>query len=245
VSLQALVGAKLATSLSQTGTSHSVGEQSAQIELQGDAMQRILLVLMTLALAIGIGCNQNRASNASNKDNAGADTTAASNDTANGTGGANAGATSAKLSDSEKQLLQKIADADKAEIEMGQLAQANASSPKVKDLGQKLVDDHTQNNQQLQQLAQQKGVELKSEEKPDEESMKSKFENMKGAQFDKAFLQHEHEDHTKLLKELKSQQDQIQDPDVKSFVSQTMTAVQQHHDAMQGTKATATPPSGE
>src|SRR4051794_5015179 len=156
-------------------------------------MQRILFVVMALALAIGIGCNQNRASN---KDNAGADTTAASNDTANGTG-ANAGATSAKLSDSEKQLLQKIADADKAEIEMGQLAQANASSPKVKDLGQKLVDDHTQNNQQLQQLAQQKGVELKSEEKPDEESMKSKMEKTKGAQFDKAFMQHEKDDHAK------------------------------------------------
>src|SRR3954469_3368409 len=205
-------------------------------------MQRILFVVMALALAIGIGCNQNRASN---KDNAGADTTAASNDTANGTGGANAGATSAKLSDSEKQLLQKIADADKAEIEMGQLAQANASSPKVKDLGQKLVDDHTQNNQQLQQLAQQKGVQLQDQEKPDEQSMKSKLEKTKGAQFDKAFMQHEKDDHAKLLSELKQQQDQIQDPDLKSFVSQTITAVQQHLDAAQGSKATSTPPSGQ
>src|SRR5438309_6211321 len=139
-------------------------------------MQKLLLVLMTLALAVAIGCNQNRAGN---KDTAGTDTTAAANDNANGTNGSNAGSTSAKLSDSEKQLLQNIADADKAEIEMGQLAQNNASSPKVKDFGQKLVDDHTQNNQQLQQLAQQKGVQLTAEEKPDEQSMKSKLENMK------------------------------------------------------------------
>jgi putative membrane protein len=206
-------------------------------------MQKILLVLMTLALAVAIGCNQNRASN---KDNTGAgDTTAASNDTANGTSGSNAGTTTAKLSDSEKQLLQKISDADKAEIEMGQLAQSNASSPKVKDFGQKLVDDHTQNNQQLQQLAQQKGVQLQDEEKPDEQSAKSKFEKMKGAQFDKAFMQHEKDDHAKLLSQLKQQQDQIQDPDLKSFVSQTIDAVQQHLDAAQGSKATSTPPSGE
>src|SRR3954469_18140317 len=205
-------------------------------------MQRILFVVMALALAIGIGCNQNRASN---KDNAGADTTAASNDTANGTGGANAGSTSAKLSDSEKQLLQTIADADKAEIEMGQLAQNNASSAKVKDLGQKLVDDHTQNKQQLEQIAQQKGVQLQDEAKPDEQSSKSKFENMKGAQFDKAFLQHERDDHAKLLKELQQQQDKIQDPDVKNFVSQTIPAVQQHLDAAQGSKASSTPPSGQ
>jgi len=205
-------------------------------------MQRILLVMMTLALAATIGCNQNRASN---KSASGADTTAASNDNANGTNSANAGTTSAKLSDSEKQLLQKIADADKAEIEMGQLAQQNASSPKVKDFGQKLVDDHTQNNQRLQQLAQQKGVQIEDQEKPDEQYMKSKMETTKGAQFDKAFMQHEKDDHAKLLSELKQQQDQIQDPDLKTFVSQTIAAVQQHLDAAQGSKASSTAPSGQ
>jgi putative membrane protein len=205
-------------------------------------MQKTLLVLMTLALAAAIGCNQNRASN---KGAAGTDTTAASNDNANGTSGANAGATSVKLSDSEKQLLQNIADADKAEIEMGQLAQSNGSSQKVKDFGQKLVDDHTQNNQQLQQLAQQKGVQLSVQEKPAEQSTKSKLENVKGAQFDKAFMQHEKDDHAKLLSQLKQQQDQIQDPDLKSFVGQTISAVQQHLDAAEGSKASSTPPSGE
>jgi putative membrane protein len=205
-------------------------------------MQKTLLVLMALALAAAIGCNQNRASN---KGAAGTDTTAASNDNANGTSGANAGATSAKLSDSEKQLLQNIADADKAEIEMGQLAQSNGSSQKVKDFGQKLVDDHTQNNQQLQQLAQQKGVQLSVQEKPAEQSTKSKLENVKGAQFDKAFMQHEKDDHAKLLSQLKQQQDQIQDPDLKSFVGQTISAVQQHLDAAEGSKASSTPPSGE
>ena len=70
-------------------------------------------------------------------------------------------------------------------------------------------------------------------------------QKMKGAQFDKAFLQHERDDHAKLLKELQQQQDKIQDPDVKNFVSQTITAVQQHLDAAQGSKASSTPPSGQ
>jgi putative membrane protein len=205
-------------------------------------MQKIFLAFMTLALALAIGCSQNRASNKNAAGTGDTTGTAADNNTA-GTTGANGA--SAKLSDSEKQLLQKVNDADKAEIEMGQLAQNNASSAKVKDLGQKLVDDHTQNKQQLEQIAQQKGVQLQDEAKPDEQSSKSKFENMKGAQFDKAFLQHERDDHAKLLQELKQQQDQIQDPDVKSFISQTIAAVQQHLDAAQGSKATSSSPSGE
>ena len=205
-------------------------------------MRTNLALLLTLALALVVGCNQNRAGNSSpsSGSNPSTDSTATDANSA-----ATQSSTSAKLSDNEKQLLQKIADANKAEIEMGQLAQSNGSSPKVKDLGQKLVDDHQQNNQQLQQIAQQKGVQLQDEERPPEQSTKSKFEQMKGAQFDKAFLQHEREDHAKLLKELQQQQETVQDPDVKGFLSQTIAAVQQHLDAVQGSKATSTAPSGQ
>ena len=205
-------------------------------------MRTNLALLLTLALALVVGCSKNQAgnSNSSSGSNPSADNTATTDNSAAGQS-----STSAKLSDNEKQLLQKVAEADKAEIEMGQLAQSNASSDKVKQFGQKLVDDHTQNNQQLQQIAQQKGVQLEDQEKPDEQAAKAKFEKMKGAQFDKAFLQHERDDHAKLLKELQQQQDQVQDPDVKSFISQTITAVQQHLQEAQGSKASSTPPSGE
>ena len=203
-------------------------------------MRTNLILLLTLALALAVGCSKNRAGNANSSNGASTDNTAASD---NNTGAPSS--TSAKLSDSEKDLLQKVADADKAEIAMGQLAQTNASSDKVKQFGQKLVDDHTQNSQQLQQIAQQKGVQLQDQQNPDEQSSKARFEKMKGAQFDKAFLQHERDDHAKLLKELQQQQDKIQDPDVKNFVSQTITAVQQHLDAAQGSKASSTPPSGQ
>jgi putative membrane protein len=132
---------------------------------------RTLALLFTLALALAIGCSKNQAGNAnsSSGSNPSADNTTATPDNS----AASPSSSSAKLSDSEKQLLQKVAEADKAEIEMGQLAQSNAASPKVKDFGQKLVDDHTQNSQQLQQIAQQKGVQLEDQEKPDEQSAKS------------------------------------------------------------------------
>ena len=203
-------------------------------------MQRIVLFLMALTLALAVSCSQNNAGTRSTDNNSkGNSPDTAANSKDNTTPGAGS---AAKLSDSEKQLLQKIADANKAEVETGQLAQSNAASPKVKDMGQKLADEHTQNQQQLQQLASQKGVQLSDQ--PTEESQKNKLESTKGAQFDKAFLQHEKDDHAKLLQDLKSQQDQIQDPDVKSFVQQTISAVQQHLDMLQG-KGAASQPSGQ
>jgi len=202
--------------------------------MQKRSLGIMILALAILALAFAVGCNQNRAGNASpsSGSNRSADNTATSNNS-----GASQGSTSAKLNDTEKQLLQKVAEADKAEIEMGQLAQSNASSPKVKELGQKLADDHTQNMQQVEQIAQQKGVQIQDQEKPDEHAMKDKMEKTNGPQFDKTFLQHEREDHAKLLNELQQEKAQVQDPIVKSFLDQTITTVQQHVEALKGTKA--------
>src|SRR3954471_20704547 len=144
---------------------------------QGVRMRTNLALLLTLAVALAVGCSKNQAgnSNSSGGSNPSADNGAAGATGSADNSSASQSGTSAKLSDTEKQLLQKVADADKAEIEMGQLAQSNAASPKVKDLGQKLVDDHTQNQQQLEQIAQQKGVQLQDQEKPDEQSMKTKM----------------------------------------------------------------------
>jgi putative membrane protein len=49
-----------------------------------------------------------------------------------------------------------------AEVELGQLATGKASHPEVKEFAQRMVKDHTQANDQLKQIAMQKGVTLPS-----------------------------------------------------------------------------------
>ena len=55
---------------------------------------------------------------------------------------------------------QKAAAGGLAEVALGQLAQQNGSSPQVKAFGQRMVTDHGQANQELQQIAQTENLTL-------------------------------------------------------------------------------------
>ncbi|HLH08429.1 MAG TPA: DUF4142 domain-containing protein [Terriglobales bacterium] len=59
------------------------------------------------------------------------------------------GASSKKLSPSDKAFVTKAAEGGLAEVELGQLAQQKAESQQVKDFGQRMVTDHTKANDQL------------------------------------------------------------------------------------------------
>ena len=46
------------------------------------------------------------------------------------------------------------------EVELGKLATQKASSEKVKQFGQRMVDDHSKANDQLKQVASQENITL-------------------------------------------------------------------------------------
>src|SRR5215469_12896141 len=58
----------------------------------------------------------------------------------------------------DKIFLRKAMEADLAEIQLGKLAAEKASADDVKTFGQKMVDDHTLQNNSLAPLAKSRGV---------------------------------------------------------------------------------------
>ncbi len=69
-------------------------------------------------------------------------------------------ASQADLSSSDVKFLQKAARGGALEVALGHLAAQRATSPQVKQFGQRMIDDHSQANQELRQLAARKGVSL-------------------------------------------------------------------------------------
>ena len=72
-------------------------------------------------------------------------------------------AQSGKVSPADKLFMRKAARGGKAEVELGKLAQEKASSPEVKQFGQRMVTDHSKANEKLQSVASSKGVDLPKE----------------------------------------------------------------------------------
>src|SRR5262249_46601177 len=67
------------------------------------------------------------------------------------------------LTAADRDFAMKAAQGGMAEVEMGKLAQQRGSSAAVKDLGKKLVDDHTKANNDLNDIAAREGIILPTE----------------------------------------------------------------------------------
>lgn len=132
------------------------------------------------------------------------------------------------LSSSDREFINEAAQDGLAEVQLGQLASERAASDAVKQFGQRMVQDHTQVNNQLQQLATQKGVTLPKTLNNENQQVKQRLSKLSGAQFDREYMNHMVQAHEKDVAAFESQAQQGQDADVKAFAAQRLPALQEH-----------------
>ncbi|MFK3739764.1 DUF4142 domain-containing protein [Massilia sp. TN1-12] len=138
-------------------------------------------------------------------------------------------ATGAKLSSGDQQILKDMAIANMSEIEGGKLAQSKGQSAEVKAFGQQMIDDHTQNLNEVKTLAQARGVTLPTEPDAKHKAMAAKLEKMSGDAFDKAYMKQAGvQDHKTVHAKLVSASKKAKDPEVKALVDKTEPVVAQH-----------------
>src|SRR3954468_16329721 len=75
----------------------------------------------------------------------------------------NGAAAASAVPGADKKFAMMVAQTDLAEIELGNLALQKSSDPQVKQLAQKLVDDHTKTSTALKEIAANKGLTLPTE----------------------------------------------------------------------------------
>lgn len=114
------------------------------------------------------------------------------------------------------------------EVELGKLAQQKASSDGVKQLGQKLVQDHTKANDQLKDVATKAGITVPDTLDPKHQSMVDKLSALSGNAFDKAFTKDAVKDHEQDIKMFKEEAQNGTNPSVKNFASETLPVLQEH-----------------
>lgn len=136
----------------------------------------------------------------------------------------------------DKKFATKAAEGGLAEVQVGQLAQQKAASPQVKQLGETLVTDHTQANQELQQVAQNEGITLPSQPSSKEQAQSQKLQDLSGAAFDKAFVRMEIKDHQKDIKEFQEEAQSGTDPALKAFAQKSLPVLQKHLQMAQSLK---------
>ncbi|MDB5720674.1 MAG: hypothetical protein JWP15_1292 [Alphaproteobacteria bacterium] len=102
-------------------------------------------------------------------------------------------------------FLKGAAQGDNSEVTLGRLAQQRAGSRGVRDYGRTLASDHGSHLVKVQATARQMHVALPGGMKPDARQAYAHLQHLRGAAFDREFVQHMIDDHRKDIAEYEEQ----------------------------------------
>jgi putative membrane protein len=131
-------------------------------------------------------------------------------------------------------VLSQMNVANTTEIQLATVATKKASSPQVKQIARKLLTDHTKNRQQVRARAQKLNVSLTpgqggSVSASDSAAMPTDLQAKTGAEFDRAFIQHEIDDHQSNVDKIQKQiLPSLQNEQIKTYLQKTVTEMQGH-----------------
>jgi putative membrane protein len=128
----------------------------------------------------------------------------------------------------ERQFMMKAAQGGLYEVEAAKLALSNASSAEVKEFAERLIADHTKANQQLMQIAADKGVSVPDTMGQKHEAKLNRLRNLQGEEFDRAYMSHMVKDHAQDVQEFRTASQRATDQDVKTFASTTLPTLEEH-----------------
>jgi putative membrane protein len=135
----------------------------------------------------------------------------------------------AKLARSDRKFIENAAKGGLFEVQVAKLAESKASDQAVKDFAKMLVDQHTAANNELTQLANNKGVELPAAPGFMQRHSVNSLAKRSGADFDKQFVSEVGiKDHQKDIKEFEKAGKDAKDPDVKAFIEKTLPTLREH-----------------
>lgn len=148
-------------------------------------------------------------------------------------------AAATKLADSDVKIVAHLHHVNQMEIDLGKAAQKNATVG-VKTYGQTLVMDHTSNDKDLATYAKTHKLATIPADKPDTDADKQDHKDMmakvahlktlKGADFDKEFLDMMAMGHDKELAKIDTSIGATTDTDLQTILKATKPVLQRHAD---------------
>jgi putative membrane protein len=133
----------------------------------------------------------------------------------------------------DQDFLNFAAQTDMTEAHLGQMAQEQGGTQAVKDLGQMLATDHTNDYKQLGTLASKAGLVLPKGIDAKHDKMIAPFEKLKGKMFDRRYTHEMVAGHTAAIAEYQKEASDGQNADLKAYAKDTLPTLEKHKAAAQ------------
>lgn len=125
----------------------------------------------------------------------------------------------------------KAADGGMLEVTLGKLAQEKGQNQRVKDFGAMMVRDHSKANDELKTIAGNKNITLPDSIGVDYQKHVDDLSKKTGSDFDKAYIDMMVDDHDKDVDMFDKASQNLADPDLKAFASNTLPVLRAHLDS--------------
>jgi putative membrane protein len=122
----------------------------------------------------------------------------------------------------------KLAQAGRAEVAAGKLANMKATTDPVRDFGLTMVKDHGAANRKLEDLAKSKGIELPKTPGDQHRADYKALQSAVGGRFDKTYLDGQVKAHEEAVQLLKSEISSGQDADAKKLAEELLPMDEAH-----------------
>jgi putative membrane protein len=132
----------------------------------------------------------------------------------------------AVLRDADSRILQTLHEKNLEEVAVGRMAQQKGAIEAVRDFGQRLVDDHTQNEEKVKALANELSVTLSGP--TTKSAAEQALEPLTGAAFDERFATLMREGHDSLVQRVEMAQSEVGNDRIKAHLSETLPALRDH-----------------
>ncbi len=138
------------------------------------------------------------------------------------------------LAPDDKAFIERAAQVNLVEIELGNTAAKSSADPAIRKLGKHLAEQHTQAQQKLERLAASKGLILP--EKPDAEHQKKidSLKEQKGDAFNRAFINANIAGHEQALALFEGAAIRTRDGELRIWMAEMIPQLKRHLDAAKG-----------
>ena len=114
------------------------------------------------------------------------------------------------------------------EFELGKLAVQKASSDKVKQFGQRMVDDHSKAVDDLKGIAVKDNLSIPSELDAGRKAVVDRYSRLSGTAFDRAYIRDMVKDHQTEIADFRNEANSGVNADLKSWATITLPTLQEH-----------------
>jgi putative membrane protein len=131
-------------------------------------------------------------------------------------------------SGTDRRFMTTLAQGSMAEVKLGKLALQKSQTAQVRQVATTIVQDHTQANAALMQVATREGVRLPKDTDPAHKAAFRKLSGLSGAAFDKAYIANQVNDHDKTVGLINHEEESTNNGPLKAFLAVTYPKIQMH-----------------